>query len=272
MNSKPKHPQMVAPALNDVIKVVPLYQAADLEAAAPGTDVFGIKAPAAPKLLYNGGTLLTSVQVFTVFWGSSWGTKPLQGLVKSVNDFFDFVLTSALIDQLKEYSVPGQAIDYGKRIGTTAITTPPLHHMVSDNAIRHMLQNEIATNAAFPRPTSNTLYFIYLPPGVAVAQGGTRSCQSFCGYHDTITAGQLYYAVMPFPGCVGCTGNLAVLDALTSTSSHELCEAITDPIPGRGWYDLNNNAEIGDLCAWKTKKLGGYTVQLEWSNNSNSCA
>jgi len=45
------------------------------------------------------------------------------------------------------------------------------------------------------------------------------------------------------------------IDVLTSTSSHELREAITDPIPGQGWYD-DANGEIGDICAWKTKKLG----------------
>jgi hypothetical protein len=49
-----------------------------------------------------------------------------------------------------------------------------------------------------------------------------------------------------------------------------LCEAITDPIPGQGWYD-DTNGEIGDICAWQTKKIGNYTVQLEWSNSANRC-
>jgi hypothetical protein len=62
----------------------------------------------------------------------------------------------------------------------------------------------------------------------------------------------------------------AVLAALTSTSSHELCEAITDPIPGQGWYD-DQNGEIGDVCAWQTKQLGQFTVQLEWSNREGRC-
>ena len=75
---------------------------------------------------------------------------------------------------------------------------------------------------------------------------------------------------MPYPGCTGCEGGLAIPDALTSTSSHELCEAITDPIPGTGWYD-DANGEIGDICAWKTKTLGGYVVQLEWSNEAEAC-
>jgi hypothetical protein len=75
---------------------------------------------------------------------------------------------------------------------------------------------------------------------------------------------------MPFPGCSGCLGSLTVLNALTSTSSHELCEAITDTVPGMGWYD-DNNGEIGDICAWRTKTLGPWTVQLEWSNRANAC-
>jgi len=57
---------------------------------------------------------------------------------------------------------------------------------------------------------------------------------------------------------------------MTSTSSHELCEAITDPIPGEGWYD-DANGEIGDICAWQTRLVGEYTVQLEWSNKNNQC-
>ena len=45
---------------------------------------------------------------------------------------------------------------------------------------------------------------------------------------------------------------------------------ITDAIPGRGWYD-DTNGEIGDICAWKTKTVAGYTVQLEWSNKQGAC-
>ena len=132
-----------------------------------------------------------------------------------------------------------------------------------------MLQQEISTNPAVPHPTPNTLYFVYLPPGVRVVQGGSASCQAFCGYHNDIS-GQIFYAAMPYPGCSGCLGGLSGVDALTSTSSHELCEAITDAIPGQGWYD-DANGEIGDICAWKTKKVGQYTVQLEWSNKANKC-
>jgi len=112
------------------------------------------------------------------------------------------------------------------------------------------------------------LYFIYLDPGVVSIMGGSKSCSSYCGYHDAV--GKVYYAVMPYPSCTGCLGGLSAFDALTVTSSHELCEAITDPVPGSGWYD-DDNGEIGDICAWHFKKVAGYNVQLEWSNAHNKC-
>jgi hypothetical protein len=248
----------------DLIRIVPLHLPAQaLERAA------GLAAPATPQLTYRGGPLLSAVKVFAIYWGTAWQQQAQAGLANELNAFFGFILTSPLIDQLAEYNVPNSAIGHGSFIGSTTVTDqgPPLS--VSDAAIQHFLQGQIMDNSALPQPDANTLYFLYLPPGVAVVQGGGRSCQAFCGYHDNVN-GQIFYAVMPYPGCAGCTGGLSVLDALTSTSSHELCEAITDAIPGQGWYD-DVNGEIGDICAWKTKKVGDYTVQLEWSNQTRTC-
>ena len=36
-------------------------------------------------------------------------------------------------------------------------------------------------------------------------------------------------------------------------------------------FPVLDAGEIGDICAWQTKKLGNYTVQLEWSNKNASC-
>jgi len=250
----------VLPAHSDSIRIVPLYLPDELKAA-----------PAVPpQLTFRNGAMLSSVQVFTVFWGAAWQQSPQSDLAGNLNQFFDYILTSALMDQLAEYNVQGMPpVGHGKRIGTATITTPQLRNSVSDRAIQHMLENEISTNSNFPQPTQNTLYFIYLPPGVKVIQGGGASCQVFCGYHKDINS-QIFYAVMPYPGCPGCIGSLQAFEALTSTSSHELCEAITDAVPGQGWYD-DNNGEIGDICAWQTKQVGDYAVQLEWSNQNNKC-
>lgn len=240
------------------IRIVPLH---------PGKAAVAAQA-AAVNVTYRGGPLLTAVEVFTVFWGAAWQQSANSAVMDRMNQFFDYILTSPLMDQLSEYSVAGKTIGHGKRTGTTVITSPALGTTVQDSAIQSMIQQEISAGT-LTKPNANTLYFVFLPDGVTVEQGGSSSCQAFCGYHDTF-GNSIYYAAMPYPGCSGCTGALAVLDALTSTSSHELCEAITDPIPGDGWYD-DTNGEIGDICAWKTKQLGGYTVQLEWSNKAGAC-
>jgi hypothetical protein len=241
----------------DPIRIVPLHLPGALAPAA------------AAQLTYRNGPLISAVEVFTIFWGSAWKQAPPSSLIGQLNSFFDVILTSALLDQLTEYHVPRYTITHGRRIGTATITTPALRTSVTDGAIQAMLRQQTAKGKPIPKPTANTLYFIYVQPGVRVVLGGSASCQAFCGYHNAMGS-NIFYAVMPYPGCNGCTGGLSVLDALTSTSSHELCEAITDPIPGQGWYD-DTNGEIGDICAWQTKKIGNDTVQLEWSNSANRC-
>jgi hypothetical protein len=168
---------------------------------------------------------------------------------------------------LAEYNVPGKSIGHGSLIGSKVITANAPVQSVTDSTIRAQLQAWLAAHT-LPATTPNTLYFIYLDPGIVSIMGGSKSCSSYCGYHDVV--GKIYYAVMPYPSCAGCLGGLAAFDALTGTSSHELCEAMTDPVPGSGWYD-SHNGEIGDICAWNFKTIAGYTVQLEWSNQQNKC-
>jgi hypothetical protein len=251
------------------IRVVPLHQPkpkikiGDTYAGKKG------KAPANAKLVYRNGALIPNVEVFTIFWGKDWNTPSLTTLAKNINAFFSSILTSALMDQMAEYNTPKYKIGHGKLTGTITITTGAPAHSITDTQIQTQLSNWIQKNKAFPKPGKNTLYFIYFENGVTVSMGGSKSCSSFCGYHNAIGS-STYYAVMPYPSCSGCLGNSSVIDALTGTSSHELCEAITDPIPGSGWYD-DHNGEIGDICAWQFKKVKGYNVQLEWSNKNNKC-
>jgi len=226
------------------------------------------QAAQAAHLTYNQGPLIAQAEVFTVFWGSAWQQPALVGTMTETNGFFDFVLTSSLIDQLAEYSVSQYQIGHGKTVGSITLTTPDVAKSVDDSAMQRMIQQQISAGK-FPAPNPNLIYFVFLPSGVTVTQGGSASCKVFCGYHDAISS-DVFYAAMPFPDCSGCSSNLLMFDALTVTASHELCEAITDPVPGQGWYD-SQNGEIGDICAWQTKKIGQYTVQKEWSNKSGKC-
>ncbi|HUO10334.1 MAG TPA: hypothetical protein VM008_18655 [Phycisphaerae bacterium] len=235
-----------------------------------GGDLFDGKphaVPAGAHLTYYGGPLLTGVQVCTIFWGKKWPSASGQLMANKINGFFKAILVSPLMTQLGEYSVPGKTIGTGALVSSKTITANAPVGSVTDTTIRVTLKKWIAANAV-PKPTKNSLYFIYLDPGIASIMGGSKSCQSYCGYHDNV--GSIYYAVMPYPTCSGCLGGMNAFDALTGTSSHELCEAITDPVPGKGWYD-QVNGEIGDICAWNFKQVAGYNVQLEWSNQQDKC-
>ena len=276
--SKPARP--VWRASRDAVRIVPLHypkpvysveQLASLQRPGASQDLYDGQARVAPAdamLSYRGGPLLTRPQVYAVYWGASWETSnSARTLSAGLDRFFSDILVSPLLDQLAEYSVGSKLIGHGRFLGSRVRTESAPQGSVTDASVRSQLKQWIRAKAV-PKTTANTLYFIFLEPGVVSIMGGSRSCQNYCGYHNA--AGKVYYALMPYPSCAGCLGGMKVLDALSATSSHELCEAITDPVPGKGWYD-DRHGENGDICAWQFRKVGAHTVQLEWSNAQRRC-
>src|ERR1043166_3954142 len=93
---------------------------------------------------YNGGPLLTNVEVFTIFWGKSWRTKSARAVMNGLNKFFQAVLVSPLIDQLAEYGVPGKPIGHGRLSGTKVITAQAPVGSVTDSVLRTRLESWLA--------------------------------------------------------------------------------------------------------------------------------
>jgi hypothetical protein len=219
----------------------------------------------------HGGTVIESVQVVPIYWGAAWGGAQAT-LASQIDGFFDFIVTSSVIDMLGEYGLEGTPIQHGSRLSSAVVTNSepgtvtPSGRQVTDQQIQQALQGWIGSTV--PASNANTLYFIYLPPGCSVLSGGGSSCSTFCGYHGHI--GNIYYAVVPFVNCGGCVFPGNFLDTITEVSSHELCEAITDPMGGT-WWDSNTGNEIGDICNRQATRLGGYLVQTEWSNAQQAC-
>src|SRR5690348_12376126 len=91
---------------------------------------------ATARLTYRGGPLLSSAQVFLFFWGDMWPQEPQATLMKTVSDFFDYVLTSPLMDQLAEYDVQGYTIGHGARTGAIAVTTAPPASVADADVVR----------------------------------------------------------------------------------------------------------------------------------------
>ena len=81
-----------------------------------------------------------------------------------------------------------------------------------------------------------------------IDQNTSRSCQDFCGYHDTFSRNGLSvaYAVLPSTTCTGCGGQI---EDFTAIYAPELAKAATDTVPGQGWV-ADDGSENGDLEAW----------------------
>jgi hypothetical protein len=156
---------------------------------------------------------------------------------------------------------------------------------IDDSQIGPWLAAKLTNDKAhFGQPDPQTLYIIYYPTGTTITQGSSdTSCIKFGGYHSQTTVGgtDIGYAVIP--RCAGFAG-LTEADAITNSSSHEILEWATDPLPMTDpAYMLVDDAhavwskaflgELGDLCA----QMGdvstvpgdlGFAVQRQWSNAS----
>src|SRR5258708_34521770 len=128
MGSHSRRKGGVVMAAANPIRIVPLHADA---LAAPVT---------APQLTYRGGPLLPAAQVFIFFWGTAWEGAQA-AFVQQLNQFFDFVLTSALLEQLGEHSLPGTTIRPCFTVGPGIPTTDPPSD-IADADIQQLIQQE----------------------------------------------------------------------------------------------------------------------------------
>lgn len=150
----------------------------------------------------------------------------------------------------------------------------------------------------------NHLFVLFLPSGEGTCMDSSAtSCSNnfpssgYCGYHGFISgATPVIYAIMPYAEVNGCQisgtpspNGDAAADAETTVLTHEITEAITDPLLN-AWYTAQGN-EIGDLCAtyvassmYGTNTWTGPSgaanqmwngwfleVQQEWDNHTSGC-
>jgi hypothetical protein len=205
-----------------------------------------------PQLVYQGGPLLANVEITPIYWGSPWANDPNQPLL---DKFYEFAVASSIVGNLSEYSVPGFTIGLGSTMPSQIVINNDPGSSVDDTQIQAFLQSMI--DAGTINPDANSLYIVLTPSGTTVTLQGAASCQDFCGYHNffSATGGQtVIYAVIPYPDCVGCLFANTTFDTITTISSHEISESITDP-QLNAWYDPNTGNEIGDICNGNTKVI-----------------
>ena len=259
-------------------------------------------------LTYYGGKIIPNAKVIQVLYGTgTYASYVAPTGAATTGAFYSGVLGSSYVTWLNgdyKTTTPAQTIGTGTFAGQVQITpsaanAPSTQNIctksgalrVKDTQIQAELKAQIAAGT-LPAPDLNTYYAIYFPAGVGISQGTSCSGVSggFCAYHGTVpaagTVSEFYYGVIPdFTGAAFATGcgTSTQYGNVTSVSSHELIEAITDPEVGiatvlgkpLAWYN-NTYGEIGDICNGQQATITGtdgasYVVQKEWSNSGQIC-
>jgi hypothetical protein len=243
-----------------------------------------------PQLTYGGGPVISNIKPFIITWGAK--SKIWPAGLSALQTYWNDIPKSSYVAWLNhDYKTPSQTIGLGSTLqGIIEDTGVPKGSTIDDTQIAQEIQR-LASNGTI-KPDNNTYYQIVFPPGITITAGPDTFCQNSgggtpCAYHNSTTTsgGQnIYYSPQPdYSGQCGVDcgfvpgNNIA---SLTTATSHEMTEAITDAEVGDNnlaWTDpgpgTTKGFEIGDECEGESQgqQVDGIFVQTEWSNSQHAC-
>ena len=224
---------------------------------------------APPQLVSLGGRVLAAPKVRAIFFANDLEMQT------SVDQFLaQLAASSYWTTTTAEYGVGPLTVS------PTIVTADP--PPTTDTAFSTWLASRFdGTHAEYGAFDPDTVYSVFLPQGVVLRSPDGDSCDAYGAYHDEEmgTGGQhIVYALIP--RCAPEPG-LTYLDEVTVSTSHELAEAVTDPLvettgafgsvdDDHAIWGFTPGAENGDFCEYLPtaygKLVGEFSVQRTWSN------
>jgi hypothetical protein len=212
------------------------------------------------------GVLLSPLHLTTIVPANDAGDAPA---------LFDF--SSALRTTRWWRTVAGE-YHLGDIAATHELMGPPITADITDHEIYEYIHALVDANASLA-PDGNSLYLLYLPRGIQVISEGKANtdCNTFGAYHTSYEFRGDNWAVVQ-----RCT-EVAAVENMTVSASHEIVEAATDP-GGRGYrlpevaaempwtetiwnaFDRTGGTELADLCEGTFWVEGEHVFQRIWSN------
>src|SRR5450755_4187327 len=245
--------------------VAPLKSAGDFREHPLSNDqTFASGADAGPSdsASFHGGAVILSPQLQLIFWGSRWagGASPTE---TQVRDAVVSIISGPYLLKLRQYGIGPATLR-----GTSTIISPDPPSPFSSDDVRNLIW-DLIDQGEFPEPDDpggRNLYAVIMPDNVVYDQPNVA-----IGAHSVATD---YDPPADIDKAWFCwVGNDGTLDTITSTFSHELVEAITDP-EDDGWQmsrSLNGGNEIGDACRHGSTRIDGVAVQAYWSQRDRAC-
>jgi hypothetical protein len=266
-----------------------------------------------PLIYHAGGAVMNpSVTTYAIFWVPA---KLQNGASTGMSTHYRSVQTTMLADyaghgigniNTQYYQTVGGATSYIQNKGGFGAAYLDTAAYPSSGCTDHATPGNCLTDAQLRAEIQKVMQTAHLTGGlnkifVLFTSSGEGSCfdahstscayTQYCAYHGSFKIGTtpVIYANEPYGNLSTCQiqgapspTNDPVADAAASIASHELTEAITDPLLN-AWFTAQGN-EIGDLCAynyghagWDSGKANQmwnghfYLLQQEYNNHTRSC-
>lgn len=234
-----------------------------------------------PHLTYYGGRVLDHAVLSNIYYGDFWNTAQGKSEKQWNDNFTQDIGHSSLSTVWAQYGVGQATFDRSTVLSAKAPST------IMDSDIQKIIAQQIDAGAVVANDEG--LYTFMCPPNTVVDSGikakdghEITSAGDFGGYHGFFmhNGKPVMYSVIPYQG----------KDSATYVGSHEISEALTDPlmtwdIPSSrpAWYDsdaLPGSApgasqwgEIGDIANFQgtdqATTVDGFSMQPIWSNVDN---
>jgi hypothetical protein len=280
-------------AVPDGVRAEPGDVAGDVAPAKLGTAGLAVCTRETGAVAYQGGPVVSNVRVTVVYWTSAVSFQ------STLPSFYASLTNSSYFDWLNEYQTCTQSIGRGSLVTAVVDAHPiPAGITVRDTDIAaellRLVQNGTITAPTFDATGApRDVYMVHFPTGYSVLHENNHACSGtgsnpgspICGFHGSFqqTDGRFvpYGVVTGVETCGTLCGPGDGLGNTTSSASHELLEAVTDPLVNvfpstmEGWNTRTSPSvggeEIVDLCQGINGQVAGFTVQKAWSDLQGAC-
>lgn len=148
-------------------------------------------AAAGPKK-YHGGAVMKSVGLVPIFLGKQWAENEVRARQTALVDVLtsDSAVSSELQSRAIKPLPPSPSVDDFSDLGAATVNDLTIQHKLVD-----LLQSK-----AIPAPGTDTVYVMYLAPGVNSSIGASKAGTDYLAYHNVVNLeeGEVRYVVVPY--------------------------------------------------------------------------
>ena len=233
-------------------------------------NVYG-DAPPGTTFQNFGGPIIGNVDIQLVFWGRQWANPLPPAAPADIQNRIQTIMHSPYLSKLTQYGCSGT----GRLRGTTFVTDTdppnPFNDASVQNFVIGLIDNETLTE---PDEDWDLFVCVFMPTYANYGPGGLSGAHSSVVWSDydlfDVDNDSVRLAWIGNPGGAG------AIDSITTTFSHELVEACTDPetTGSPAWRQTPcgtpTACEIGDVCS-SVARVYGVQVQAYWSQSDGAC-